>query len=273
VEAPKLDSTYYGPLLIEEGFAVESLQSWLLPPVYAPKTHLLPLKIPIRAKSYINPLGHEKLLPEGSRVTWLPFLTQFKGIPVQGAFEIDEEGIIPDSSLVLIDDGLLVQRFAERIPSAESKKATGHNLEPPYLLDAVINPSFNKKRQIENGGFLKWELQKRIPGTLHIETRNGITDVELKKMLLTEARKAGLPFALILGTPCRKIFTDTEHEEPVYLTWNANTLFWNDPLNPPHILAFSKQERVEPYFDHTCIAPESLLLDRARISAKIITSH
>lgn len=61
------------------------------------------------------------------KVTMLNKLSEFEGIQLIGAYEIDADGVVPPEELVLIEGGMIRQKINGRVPAPYAPTSTGSN--------------------------------------------------------------------------------------------------------------------------------------------------
>lgn len=109
----------------------------------------------------------KQIVAEGLTMKVKPTMKEFDGVALVGSYTIDPEGVVPKDELTLIDRGVLRNLINDRSLIKPGEMATGH----------------------ASG-----------PGVVEISMNNG-TNINLPKLreqLLTEARKQGLDYAMII---------------------------------------------------------------------------
>jgi predicted Zn-dependent protease len=118
-----------------------------------------------------------------------PRLKSFNGKALIGAYDVDDEGVVPPDELVLVEKGILKSLLNDRSLSSSSQRANGHSTGP-----AVVEISCDKT----------------------------LAQPALKTALITAARNDGQDFALIVRTNASfgeamaevwKVNLDTGNEE------------------------------------------------------------
>jgi hypothetical protein len=116
-------------------------------------------------------------------------LKEYKGTTLLGSYAIDREGVVPESEVVLIENGVLKNLLNDRSLIKVDEKATGH----------------------ASG-----------PGVVDISVNGGVSLQKLKEQLVAEAKKQGLEYALIIeeeqldnvpGVKTTKVFTNGNKAE------------------------------------------------------------
>jgi predicted Zn-dependent protease len=116
------------------------------------------------ASSIDSKIGKLIISPSFS-VRSLPALTSFDKTPLLGAFEVDDEGVVPDAEVLLIEQGILRNLLNDRSLIKKTETANGHSSGP-----GVIEVSFS------DGGNLQTARER----------------------LIAEAKKQGLDYALMI---------------------------------------------------------------------------
>jgi hypothetical protein len=94
-----------------------------------------------------------------------PKLKNFKGVPLLGSYDVDDEGVVPADTLMLIDKGVLKNLLNDRSLTKPGHVANGHSSGP-----AVIEVSCDKNPKAQT----------------------------LKDALIASAKKSELDFAIIV---------------------------------------------------------------------------
>jgi len=119
----------------------------------------------------------------------IPKLKSFSGKALIGAYDVDDEGVVPPDDLILVEKGILKSLLNDRSLSSSSQSANGHSTGP-----AIIEITCNKN----------------------------LSQPALKNALIAAARNDGQEFALIVRTNASfgeamsevwKVNLDTGHEE------------------------------------------------------------
>jgi hypothetical protein len=102
-------------------------------------------------------------------------LNQYKGIPLYGHYTIDNDGIAPVDSLILVKDGIIKNMLNNRIPTPMQRTPNGH---------------------MRGSGI--GQFSEICPGVLVVTTNNPADKSSLKTKLLEEAEDRNLEYAYIL---------------------------------------------------------------------------
>ena len=92
-------------------------------------------------------------------------LQKYKGVDLPGAYEADQEGVVPPDELVLIEKGTLKNLLNDRTLTGPNQTPNGHNAGP---------------------------------GVVHVSLDGSVPQKELKQKLIEQARAEGLEYALIV---------------------------------------------------------------------------
>jgi hypothetical protein len=95
-------------------------------------------------------------------------LKEFKGVPLLGAYSIDEDGVVPPEEIVLIENGILKGLLNDRTLLKPYETANGHR-------DGL--------------------------SVLEITANNAVTMQALKQKLIEKAKADQLPYVLMVGVP------------------------------------------------------------------------
>jgi len=175
-QAPQLDEIYTGPVMLEGAALVSQMTSELL----MQRTGLVAFRTPLRSggvQRLMEDRLNRRILSTDISVKATPHLKTYNGQKLIGAYEIDAEGVIPESELLLVENGMLRTLMGDRVPTNKIRKPTGNRLY-------VYQPQ---------------RIGTRIsPGVLTISTSNGISRDSLKSVLLEAARIEGLDHAYII---------------------------------------------------------------------------
>jgi predicted Zn-dependent protease len=123
-----------------------------------------------RADKLVGQLGR-RILPTGFRVVDDPTQTAADGVPLLGAYAVDDDGV-PAQPLTLVEDGLLKAFFMSRIPTKEIAVSNGHGRR-------------------SGGGRITGQASNLI-----VTAANGAAD--LKARLRELCREEGLTFGLLV---------------------------------------------------------------------------
>jgi predicted Zn-dependent protease len=108
----------------------------------------------------------EVVLNKNISVVFDPTVTMYKGIPLNGSFKYDDEGV-KGEKVVVVDKGILKNFLMTRVPIDKFPKSNGH-----------------ARAQV---GYQPVSRQSN----LIVETEQPYTDAQLKEMLIEEAKKQG----------------------------------------------------------------------------------
>jgi hypothetical protein len=177
-QAPKLDESYTGPMMLEGS----ALASVLVTELLTPRTGLIAYRTPLRSGGVQRQMEdrlNRRILSTDISVKALPQLKAYNGQALVGAYETDADGVSPADELLLIENGMLRTLMSDRIPTNKFRIPTGNRIytyQPQNISTRVS------------------------PGVLSISTSNGIQRDSLKSILLEAARIEGLDHAYIIRT-------------------------------------------------------------------------
>ena len=174
--APRMENSYTGPVMLQGPVLASNLATELL----AARTGLVAFRTPLRSG------GVERLLEDRMNLRILstditvkaePRLKTHNGQILIGAYEVDSEGVTPESQLTLIENGMLRALMNDRVPTKRISAPTGNRIyayQPQGIATRVS------------------------PGVLSITSSNGLSQDSLKTLLLEAARIEGLNYAYII---------------------------------------------------------------------------
>jgi predicted Zn-dependent protease len=155
---PVFKDSYTGPVLFMGPAAVDVFSNNFGETLVASKSIA-------RNYSYFDARMGRRLLDERFTIKSTPKLKTFNNTALLGAYEVDDEGVVPADELVLIENGILRNLLNDRTLVKEDQVANGHG----------------------SGA-----------GVLNISSAQGMPEDKLKALLIEEARKEGLDYALIV---------------------------------------------------------------------------
>lgn len=119
--APKLESTYSGPVLVEAGASGSIFGSSFVRRFAGGQR---PVGSRSRGDDFEKKLG-KRILPRSVNVVDDPTIKKSNGELVLGDYEYDDQGV-PSKPLTLVEEGRLKALVMSRNPSKEFKQSTGH---------------------------------------------------------------------------------------------------------------------------------------------------
>lgn len=169
-QAKKFENAYLGPVLFIGDAVPDLLQNMFGNSLTTRRKSIMGYDY--GNNDYEDKLG-QKLVSADLTVTALPKLESFNGKSTTGSFQIDDEGVVPPDSLVLIKNGILKSLLNGRTPTQKFPKSQG---------------------------FVKSSFGGRVlnPGVLMISSSNTIPPDSMKQRLIKIAKEEGLPFAYIV---------------------------------------------------------------------------
>ena len=176
--APVMEESYTGPVLIENA----ALASYFATELLASRTGLVAFRTPLRSggvERLMEDRLNRRILATEITVKSLPYLKSHNSQTLIGSYEIDSQGVSPDSVILLIENGMLRTLMNDRVPTKRINTTTGNRL-------------FTYQPQ---------GIGTRVsPGVLSITSSNGVSRDSLITILLDAARVEGLDYAYIIRT-------------------------------------------------------------------------
>lgn len=174
-KAPKHNESYSGPVLFEG----EALADILIQNLYSGTNSLFAYRgtaTGTRPKTLIDKVNR-KIIANNLTVKDVPSLQNYQGKLLVGYTPIDMEGVIPDSSTLLVENGMLRKLLNDRIPARTSPNSTGNS------------------RLTYRGNGLGTTA---APSVIKIEGRDGVSHVDLKNKLIEMAKEEGFEYTYII---------------------------------------------------------------------------
>ncbi len=117
----------------------------------------------------------KKIAVSSMQVEALPFLSEYEGTRLIGAFDIDGEGVVPDEQLTMIKDGALETKLNDRVPTAGIENSNGYNRF--YMINGQVSKTIS-------------------PGVLKVSFSNSTSLDSLEILLKNEAKEDELTHGL-----------------------------------------------------------------------------
>ncbi len=177
-QAPKMDESYTGPIMLEGAALASEMASELL----TPRTGLVAFRTALKSggvQRLMEDRLNRRILSTDITVKSLPHQKVYNGQVLIGSYETDAEGITPANELLLVENGMLRALMCDRIPTKKIKTPTGNRIYT-YQTQGIST--------------------RVSPGVLSISTSNGLSRDTLKTRLLAAARTEGLDYAYIIRT-------------------------------------------------------------------------
>lgn len=181
----RFEDDYSGPVL----FAGESVASVVESALFTNGKKIIASRKPLkRNDQYAPDYNYETkkrnwkigkmVIDKNINVTDYSSLSNFKDKQLWGNYKVDAEGVIPADSLVLIKNGILMNKYNDRTPADDVEKSNGHKRHAIGLMG----------------------VSKTIaPGVLKISsTNNTMTYEDLKKKLITLAIEDGYEYGILI---------------------------------------------------------------------------
>ncbi len=162
--APLVEEEYHGPVLLSADAAADTLRMLIGPGVIATRPRL---GTEARTNGPFASSFHARVLPDFLDVTDDPGLKTLNGKHLVGAYDIDDEGV-PAQAVDLVSSGRLENYLIGRQPVRDFPQSNGH------ARAAVSGPA------------------RPSIGVLKITAKEGLSDDDLNKKLLTMAKDRDL---------------------------------------------------------------------------------
>ena len=171
-----MESDYSGPVLFEQEAAAQMMASTLNDALHLHRKPLAPPggDSPQVLESVWAARLNAKVVPEWLTIYDDPIAEQFKGTPLAGHYQVDDEGV-PAARVSLVDKGALKGFLASREPVREFSASNGHGRLP--------------------GGY---GSQAAVIGNLFIQADQTVPEAQMKSKLLAMVKTAGLKYGLIV---------------------------------------------------------------------------
>ncbi len=244
-KAPLVDEYYTGPVLFEDGAVLSIFEKTMLG-----QGGLIAMRTLAPHPGLLDQMMGRKIIDSRITVKNYTTLKEYKGVPLQGHYEMDADGVIPPEEITLVDKGIFRNMLNGRFPTLKAPSSTGSSrfmLEPTSL--AAV-PVF---------------------GTVHISVDKGMQPDKLKKELLKAAKAAGLNYAYIV----RRISNETSTVFRVNVKDGCETQMRVSQLNIPGLTklstlqGISAKENVKNYMLTNCpisvIYPSGMIVNDVEI--------
>ncbi len=175
-QAPVMDESYTGPMMLEGSIVASEMASELL----AARTGLVAYRTPLKSGGIQRQMEdrlNRRILSTDIIVKCVPHQKTYNGQTLIGSYETDAEGVTPADELLLVENGMLRALMCDRVPTKKIKTPTGNRIyayQPQGISTRVS------------------------PGVLTISTSSGLSRDALKTKLLAAAKKEGLDYAYIV---------------------------------------------------------------------------
>ncbi|MGD9682291.1 MAG: metallopeptidase TldD-related protein [Candidatus Obscuribacterales bacterium] len=146
--------TYEGPVIFEEEAAASFISSILAPSI---KAHRAVPSDTMSDTSLENPLEKKiglRIMPTFLSVTDDPTARTFRGIPLMGGYDVDDEGVLA-RPVKVVENGFLRTFLSGRTPSKTNKESNGHGTTTGEAKTSVL--ILDSSRSIGEG-----KLERRL---------------------------------------------------------------------------------------------------------------
>jgi hypothetical protein len=171
-----IESDYSGPVLFEQEAAAQMMASTLSEALRLHRKPLAPpgADSPQVLESVWAARLNGKVLPEWLTIYDDPAEEQFKGAPLAGHYQVDDEGV-PAARVLLVEKGTLKGFLASREPVREFSVSNGHGRLP--------------------GGY---GSEAAVIGNLFVQADQTVPESQMKSKLLAMVKAAGLKYGLVV---------------------------------------------------------------------------
>lgn len=202
---------YSGPVLFEQEAAAEMMAQVLTDAVRLERKPLAPPGAENRIQmvdSVWSARFNSKVTPDWLTIYDNPRAEEFRGTPLAGYYEVDDEGV-PSERVTLVDKGTLKGFLFSRQPVRSFNASNGHGRLP--------------------GGF---GAETAVIGNLFVQADQAVTEAQLKAKLLEKVKAADLKYGVIVR---RLDFPSTASMQELQslarqLQRNGNTRTLDSPL-------------------------------------------
>lgn len=171
-KAPIVEEEYHGPVLLSADAAADTLGALLGRAVLGTRPQL---GTEARTNGAFASSLHARVLPESFDVVDDPRVKSWNGKGLSGAYDVDDEGV-PAQTVALITAGKLENYLMSRQPIRDFPQSNGH------------------------GRVTRNAASHAALGVLKIESREGLSDDELQRRLLSMAQDRGLKSVYYVDT-------------------------------------------------------------------------
>ncbi|MCH5597429.1 metallopeptidase TldD-related protein [Niabella ginsengisoli] len=244
-QAKPFEGSYMGPVLFVGNAVTDVVHQCFATTLQAKRKSILGYNS--GETNYEEKLG-QKLVSADLTITATPTLKTFNGKKTTGYYKIDDEGVMPEDSLVLIGDGILKALLNGRTPTKKFPKSQG-------FAQSFMGRNYSA-------------------GVLQLSAAKTTAIDSMKSRLLQLAKEEGLPTAYIV-----KDFSFNAPEIYKIDVATGNIEMVNEckitPLNLKSLRRFvtaSDKMRLENMADFSIIAPESIIINEIEIEKNETTT-
>jgi predicted Zn-dependent protease len=170
LDAPMIDDAYCGPVLFESQPLVQSLFNYFMN-----QQALIARPKPVGG-GFMNSLEmkmNKKVISRSLSIKSITGLQTYDGMPLEGYYPIDFEGVVPEPEFFLIENGVLKSLLNRRTPTKKVPNSNGH-----YRF----------------GGM----MPQVLPGNILLTSNTIVPKADLKKKLIEAAKAEDLDYAFII---------------------------------------------------------------------------
>lgn len=249
--APVVTEYYGGPVLFEEGAALNVFTSNLLR-----KGALIAYRKPSMDRAQpvktLNDRLNMKIVDSRLTIKNYSSLEKYNGVTLLGAYDIDADGIVPPKEITLVENGIFKGMLNGTVPTVLTPESTGSSR---FVLSS------------RTGEYTV------APGTIHVKVEKGMKPEKMKSALIKAAKEEGLKYAYIvrgLAGKASRIYRvdlkDGSETQVRFADVTGLTL-----VNMKRMLGISSKENVSNYLLNgevltSAIYPSSLLIENIELN-------
>ncbi|MEN6294519.1 MAG: metallopeptidase TldD-related protein [Chloroherpetonaceae bacterium] len=146
-QAPTLDESYNGPVLVEGQAACEVLARVFVPNLIAQREQTSEGQFSFGGNEKSNLFQKKiggRVLPEFLSIKDDPSMTEYQGVPLLGYYKIDDEGV-PAQTVNLVEKGYLKSLLSNRTPIKRVLESNGHARGGTIIISNLIMSSEQSK--------------------------------------------------------------------------------------------------------------------------------
>ncbi|WP_292265274.1 metallopeptidase TldD-related protein [Butyricimonas sp.] len=170
--APPVAEYYNGPIMFEGGAVATILASNLL---Y--RGGLIAARSLTPSRGGLEDQFGNKIMDSRLTVKNYTAMKEYNGTPLYGHYEIDGDGITPETEMTLVEKGVFKNMLNGRVPTQKAPETTGSSR-------FILSP---QSPTVTTG-----------TGTIHVQVEKGTSHEKMKKILIKAAKEAGQSCAYIV---------------------------------------------------------------------------
>ena len=170
--APPVAEYYNGPIMFEGGAVATILANNLL---Y--RGGLIAARSLGPSRGGLEDQFGSKIMDSRLTVKNYTAMKEYNGTPLYGHYEIDGDGVTPETEMTLVEKGVFKKMLNGRIPTQKAPETTGSSR-------FILSP---QSPTVTTG-----------TGTIHVQVEKGTSHEKMKKILIKAAKEAGQSCAYIV---------------------------------------------------------------------------